>query len=228
ASMAGNSSSSSATTARFRPCRSSWSRRKPIQAGWKPCAGLGSRPFATRVSRSTSFAACWKGWAESMSELQEAAKEFLIESHENLDQLDPDLVGLENAPAPAAALGRIFRTLHTIKGSCSFLAFPHLEAVAHAGENLLGKLRDGELALRPAVTEALLRMVDAIRRMLASIENVGNDGNVDEKDLIDLLTRLASEPPLTGTVVARHGPKDYVPGVSALDFELSKEVAEVA
>src|SRR5262249_59588824 len=97
-----------------------------------------------------------------MSELQEATKEFLIESHENLDQLDADLVGLEKSAAPphptlspeggegrvrGEALGRIFRTLHTIKGSCSFLDFPHLEAVAHAGENLLGKLRDGKLAL---------------------------------------------------------------------------------
>ena len=73
-----------------------------------------------------------------MWELQEASKEFLIESHENLDQLDADLVDLEKAPDPQAALGRIFRTLHTIKGSCSFLGFPHLEEVAHAGETLLG------------------------------------------------------------------------------------------
>src|SRR5215831_17154460 len=106
-----------------------------------------------------------------MLELQEAAKEFLIESYENLDQLDTDLVGLEQAAEPGDALGRIFRTLHTIKGSCSFLGFPHLEAVAHAGENLLGKLRDGKLALSPVITEALLRVVDSIRRMLASIES---------------------------------------------------------
>ena len=126
------------------------------------------------------------------SELQEATKEFLVESHENLDQLDTDLVGLENSAAPAEALGRIFRTLHTIKGSCSFLGFPHLEAVAHAGESLLGKLRDGKLSLGPVITEVLLRMVDAIRRMLATIENVGNDGEAQDKDLIDLLNRLAA------------------------------------
>src|SRR5215468_12013848 len=126
-----------------------------------------------------------------MSELQEATKEFLVESHENLDQLDADLVELEETATPAEAVGRIFRTLHTIKGSCSFLGFPHLEAVAHAGENLLGGLRDGKLALSPVVTEALLRVVDAIRRMLGSIENAGNDGNTEYRDLIDLLNRLA-------------------------------------
>src|SRR5262245_30768355 len=157
-----------------------------------------------------------------MSELQEAAKEFLIESHENLDQLDTDLVGLEKSAAPGAALGRIFRTLHTIKGSCSFLGFPNLEAVAHAGETLLGKLRDGRLALSPAVTSALLRMVDAIRGMLAGIENTGHDGNARDQELIDLLDRLADSQPVTATVMA-----GGVPGVPALEpaaaeFELSE------
>jgi two-component system chemotaxis sensor kinase CheA len=174
-----------------------------------------------------------------MAELQEAAKEFLIESHENLDQLDTDLVGLEKSAAPGQALGRIFRTLHTIKGSCSFLGFPHLEAVAHAGEDLLGKLRDGKLALSPAITEALLRMVDAIRRMLASVENTGTDGNAAEADLINLLNQLAtkppvagtvaaqlaSKPPVAGTVVAQHGQKDHIPRASSLDFALSEDVA---
>ena len=133
-----------------------------------------------------------------MSELQEAAKEFLIESHENLDQLDIDLVGLEQSAAPAEALGRIFRTLHTIKGSCSFLGFPNLEVVAHAGENLLGKLRDGTLALNPVMTDALLRMVDVIRGMLANIENTGQDGNTPHQDLIGLLNDWPPAAPWPG------------------------------
>jgi two-component system chemotaxis sensor kinase CheA len=156
-----------------------------------------------------------------MSELQEATKEFLIESHENLDQLDNDLVGLEKAAAPAEALGRIFRTLHTIKGSCSFLGFPRLETVAHAGEDLLGKLRGGKPAVSPAVTDALLQMVDVIRKMLAKIENEGNDGDADERDLINLLNRLASEPPVDGTVVAHPSEVALASRDSSLDFELS-------
>jgi two-component system chemotaxis sensor kinase CheA len=162
-----------------------------------------------------------------MSELQEATKEFLIESHENLDQLDTDLVGLENAAAPAEALGRIFRALHTIKGSCSFLGFPHLEAVAHAGENLLGKLRDGKAARGRVVTEALLRMVDAIRKLLTRIEEEGNDGDANEKELIDLLNRLATAPVLAGTVMARPGDVPRVAGVSSADFELSESAAQL-
>src|SRR5262249_8903417 len=160
---------------------------------------------------------------KGMSELQEAAKEFLIESHENLDQLDIDLVGLEKSAAPGEALGRIFRTLHTIKGSCSFLGFPNLEAVAHAGENLLGKLRDGKLGLSPPITHALLRMVDAIRGMLAGIESTGHDGNGPDQELIDLLDRLTNSRPVTGTVVAGV-PAVPAPGPDA-EFELSEDAA---
>jgi two-component system chemotaxis sensor kinase CheA len=159
-----------------------------------------------------------------MSELQEATKEFLIESHENLDQLDTDLVGLETSAAPAKALGRIFRTLHTIKGSCSFLGFAHLEAVAHAGETLLGKLRDGERSLNPTITDALLRMVDAIRRMLNSVESAGDDGAETDQGLVDLLNALAAGSVPARTVAAKPGLVPPIP--EAVAFELSEKTAE--
>jgi two-component system chemotaxis sensor kinase CheA len=159
-----------------------------------------------------------------MSELQEAAKEFLIESHENLDQLDTDLVGLETTAAPKEALSRIFRALHTIKGSCSFLGFPRLEALAHAGEDLLGKLRDGKLVLSPAITDALLHMVDAIRRMLGVIENTNSDGDNDEAELIGLLRGLADSQPSPGTLMTA---EFDVSTASSADFLLSAEAAAV-
>ena len=80
-----------------------------------------------------------------MIELDEIVQEFLVESHENLDQLDSDLLALEQEPGSRALLGSIFRTIHTIKGTSGFLAYGHLEAVTHVGENLLSRLRDGEL-----------------------------------------------------------------------------------
>ncbi|HTU90362.1 MAG TPA: chemotaxis protein CheW [Gemmataceae bacterium] len=158
-----------------------------------------------------------------MSELQEATKEFLIESHENLDQLDADLVELEETAAPVEALGRIFRALHTIKGSCSFLGFPHLEAVAHAGEDLLGKLRDGKLELNPAIIDTLLKMVDAIRTMLSAIENTGQDNSGDERGLIEQLNRLASNQQVSGTIAANREPDVRVGGAST-DFALAEGI----
>jgi two-component system chemotaxis sensor kinase CheA len=160
-----------------------------------------------------------------MSELQEATKEFLVESHENLDQLDADLVGLEEAPAPAEALGRIFRTLHTIKGSCSFLGFSHLETVAHAGENLLGKLRDGKLGLSPAITDCLLRMVDVIRAMLSRLESTGSDEGVDGNGLIEQLEQLARGQPESRTILAADGPEQVSAVAPSAEFTLAEGAA---
>lgn len=72
-----------------------------------------------------------------MSDLDDIVKEFLVESYENLDRLDRDLVALEKNPDDGEILKSIFRTIHTIKGTSGFLAFNQLGAVAHAGENLL-------------------------------------------------------------------------------------------
>ena len=129
---------------------------------------------------------------------QEIIKEFLVESYENLDQLDRDLVVLEKAPTDRQRLARIFRTIHTIKGTCGFLHFAKLEAVTHVGESLLSRLRDGRLLLNAEITSALLAMVDAVRALLACIESTGQDGEEEYTPLIALLTCLAgaSEAPV--------------------------------
>ena len=117
-------------------------------------------------------------------------QDFLVESHENLDRLDRDLVGLEKNPQDREALAGVFRTIHTIKGACGFLGFNKLEKVAHVGENLLTRLRDGQLTLNPEITTALLGMVDAVRQMLKEIESTGQDGDADYPELRETLTRL--------------------------------------
>ncbi len=117
-------------------------------------------------------------------------QDFLVESYENLDRLDRDLVGLEKNPKDKEALAGVFRTIHTIKGTCGFLGFNKLEKVAHVGENLLTRLRDGQLTLNPEITTALLGMVDAVRQMLKEIQSTGRDGEVDYPELRETLTRL--------------------------------------
>jgi two-component system chemotaxis sensor kinase CheA len=117
------------------------------------------------------------------TENDEIVREFLVESHENLDRLDKELLALESEPS-RATLSSIFRTIHTIKGTCGFLGFGRLEAVTHAGENLLSKLRDGALAPNPEMVTVLLALVDAIRGILAGIEATGGEPEVDHADLI--------------------------------------------
>lgn len=142
-----------------------------------------------------------------MSDQDEIVKEFLVESSENLDQLDQNLVALEKDPGSQEILSSIFRAVHTIKGTTGFLGFPKLESVAHAGENLLSRLRDRKLLLTPEVTSGLLAMVDALREMLASIEASGSDGDREYGELIQILTKL-QEP---GPPASLHLPQPVVP-----------------
>lgn len=125
--------------------------------------------------------------------LDEVVQEFLVESYENLDQLDRDLVELEKDPTSSDRLASVFRTIHTIKGTCGFLAFEKLEGVAHVGENLLTRLRDGRLVLNAEITSGLLAMVDAIRTMLAIVEETAGDGDKDYPELIARLTALQGD-----------------------------------
>lgn len=125
-----------------------------------------------------------------MNDMDEIVQEFLVESHENLDQLDRDLVALERDPESRERLSSIFRTIHTIKGTTGFLAFSELEKVTHAGESLLSRLRDGKLHLNAEITTGLLSMVDAVRRLLADIERTGAEAEHDHTDLIAELTAL--------------------------------------
>ncbi len=121
---------------------------------------------------------------------EDILKEFLVESYENLDHLDRDLVDLEQDPRNAETLASVFRTIHTIKGTCGFLALGKLESISHVGESLLAKLRDGTLLLNAEITTALLSLVDAIRQILASIESSGSEGDVDYTALVAELKRL--------------------------------------
>lgn len=114
-------------------------------------------------------------------------KDFLVESYENLDQADQDFVALEQTPDNLETLASIFRTIHTIKGSCGFFGFSHLETLAHTGENLLGLLREGQLRVNDEITTALLDMIDHIREALAAIEE---DGQEDGRDFATVIATL--------------------------------------
>lgn len=126
-----------------------------------------------------------------MNELDDIIEEFLIESAENIDRLDVELVELEENPDSADLLASIFRNLHTIKGTAGFFGFGNLQAVAHAGENLLSVLRSGDLTLTTAIADALLATVDAIRSMLCSVRETSQDGDETFTSLIETLHHLA-------------------------------------
>ncbi|HVR74126.1 MAG TPA: chemotaxis protein CheA, partial [Planctomycetota bacterium] len=120
----------------------------------------------------------------------ERIMEFLVESHENLEQVDLGLVSLEKDPAADEVLAEIFRVVHTIKGTCGFFGFSRLEALTHAGEDLLSLLRDGRILVTKQIIEALLGMVDSVRRILSSIEKTREEGDHDASQVKEKLIQL--------------------------------------
>src|SRR3954454_20827448 len=120
----------------------------------------------------------------SVEDLGEIVGEFLMESHENLDQIDRDLVSLEQEPDSRDLISRIFRAIHTIKGTSGFLAFGRLETLAHAGESLLSRLRDGVQPVTPDTITTLLATIDGVRSLLAAIEENGTENDVDVDSII--------------------------------------------
>jgi two-component system chemotaxis sensor kinase CheA len=147
--------------------------------------------------------------------LDDIVEEFLVESHENLDQLDTDLVALEQEPDSRERLSSIFRTIHTIKGTSGFLAFNRLEEVTHVGENMLSRLRDGALELTPRRTSVLLTMVDTVRSLLASIEASGGEGSVDVSAVVAAISAAMDDEPVAEPVTEPVSDAEAAPAAPA-------------
>ncbi len=125
---------------------------------------------------------------------QDVISEFLVESYENLARLDQELVELEKRPKDAGLLASVFRTIHTIKGTCGFLGFTTLERITHQAENLLSQLRDGRRQFSPSIVTLILDTVDATRKVLTSIEANGEEGPNRFEDLAERLRAAAQAP----------------------------------
>jgi two-component system chemotaxis sensor kinase CheA len=130
-----------------------------------------------------------------MQDNSEFIAEFLVESAENLDALDRDLLALERTPDDPPLVAGVFRSIHTIKGNSGFFGFSKLGGLAHAGEHLLGRIRDRVLPFDAATSAPLYALVDAVRTILASIRDTGTEGDHDFRDLSRALAAAAEAAP---------------------------------
>ena len=121
--------------------------------------------------------------------MDDLLREFLTETSESLDTVDNQLVKFEQEPNNAKILDNIFRLVHTIKGTCGFLGLPRLEALAHAGETLMGKFRDGMPVKAEAVT-LILSSLDRIKEILAGLEATEAEPEGNDHDLISQLEEM--------------------------------------
>src|SRR3984885_13981840 len=182
--------------------------------------------------------------------MDDLLREFLTETGESLDTVDNQLVRFEQEPNNAKILDNIFRLVHTIKGTCGFLGLPRLEALAHAGETLMGKFRDGMPVTAEAVT-LILGSIDRIKEILGGLEATEAEPEGNDQDLIVQLHQMvergmaamqaatieAAAPPLApvaemreateGTLTYQVLERELRPGEVSLD-ELERAFRETA
>lgn len=147
--------------------------------------------------------------------------EFIAESWESLNQLDADIVELEKRNGDPELLASVFRTIHTIKGTCGFIGLTRLGVLAHSTENVLGQMREGKLEPSSDAFSITLRAIDEIKALLTSIEATGQEPERDHASLIHqlgMLAELADDSP--STVVGSADPEQ-----SSVD-ELSHEPSD--
>ncbi len=167
-----------------------------------------------------------------MDPLDDIVKEFLVESYENLDRLDRDLMALEDVPDDRNRLSSVFRAIHTIKGTSGFLAFNKLEHVTHVGESLLVLLRDGKMRLNSVIASGLLALVDAVRKIMANIEAGHGEGDADYTELVATLEHLQGtggvETSVTGLEPAEARRASEILDTIAAQVEMMTEAAAPA
>jgi two-component system chemotaxis sensor kinase CheA len=116
--------------------------------------------------------------------MDDLIQEFLTETTESLNALDSDIVKLEQNPNDKDLIGRIFRLVHTVKGTCGFLGLPRLEKVAHHSENIMGRYREGSLQVTEAGVSLILESFDRIKSIVAGIAATEKEPEGDDSALI--------------------------------------------
>ena len=134
-------------------------------------------------------------------------QEFLIESEELLEGMNQDLVALEQAPDDTELLNRIFRALHTIKGTSGFLNFDPVVRLSHRAEDVLNTLRRSEVEFSRRIMDALLAARDQLSIMLQDIREGGLkdyalDGLIAE---LEAVQKPAPAPSRLGDILVAEG-----------------------
>lgn len=121
--------------------------------------------------------------------------EFLVESFENLSSITEDLTTIEKNPDDSDLLNKIYRTVHTMKGSASFLGYKKLQELTHSSENLLDAIREGEKKINPNIIDTLFKSFDICSNILKSIEDNNNEGDFEITDIKERLENHLNEDP---------------------------------
>lgn len=154
---------------------------------------------------------------------------FLEESREHLQRLNEGLLGLESNPEDSRLINEIFRSAHTLKGMSATMGFNQIAELTHQMENVLQKIRNGEVKVGGGLIDALFRCLDSLETMVETVAN----GESLEMDLAPLLAGLQdgsgqgsgtspegeTTPVHNNSKEATPGEPSEIPGVELNEFE---------
>ena len=162
-------------------------------------------------------------------DMDDIINDFITESTEALESLDQKFIELEKKPDDATLLNEIFRSVHTIKGAAGFLGFQQMVEVTHVTEDVLNKLRKGEMKADPAVMDAILQSIDLIKVLLKNIkEKNGKEENIEPtKDLLNSLLE-SKEAVAAVAPLSEAGPEASEPAPTVQSVPTANEESESA
>lgn len=158
--------------------------------------------------------------------MDELLVDFLTETAENLGVVDNEIVRWERNPNDRAVLDNIFRLVHTIKGTCGFLDLPRLEALAHAAETVLGRVRDRKLVVSTAVVTEVLAALDGIKAILRVLEATGKEPEGDDAPLIARLDSVAAGEAASAPTAAATGAEPETAGRAPQSIRVSVDLLD--
>lgn len=135
----------------------------------------------------------------------ELVSDFIIESREHLETIEPNLLELEKSPENLVLLNDIFRPMHSLKGASGFLGLNRINKLAHRAENVLDELRKGTMTVDPVIMDIILATTDAFNSMLNSLESTNSEGDTPIDHLVDLLDRILAGERFTSMEEALNG-----------------------
>ncbi|WP_436934204.1 chemotaxis protein CheA [Halovenus marina] len=111
---------------------------------------------------------------------------FIRESEEEITKLNNSLLALESDPTDQEAMDQIFRTAHTLKGNFGAMGFEDASNLAHAIEDLLDEMREGNMAVTPEIMDLVFAGVDQIEVIVEEIEQEG-ESSTDTSAMVSQL-----------------------------------------
>ena len=137
--------------------------------------------------------------------IAEALPAFISEAQEQIQMLEQLLLQLEDAPDDQELLGALFRCAHTVKGSAGIFGLDQVVAFTHHVETLLDRLREGRVALTPALSTLLLQCNDQIRMLVEAARDPQSEAASGSQDREALVLRLQEASGVSETVAASPG-----------------------